>query len=372
MSAGTAAVAGPPPGDRLRIAQVSTPHESTPPIAYGSINRIVADLTDELVSRGHEVHLYATGDSTTRGVLHAPYPHPDPDFVNVGQDWMHALGSMRDITGFDVVHNHNLFTGQALSFLAGCRVALTTAHFFTYRDHDLMSRTGPANYVVQSRSQQHRMRHLNVVGTAQPGIRVEEYPLGRGDDGYLLVLGQIGDHKGVREAIGVARRARLPLIIAGPVPPWHQEYFERQVRPWLGPDVQYVGEVGGDVRLELLRRARGVLMLSKGPETFGLVCVEAMACGTPVVVTGRGALPEVVRHGVTGFVADTEEEQCAAVHRLQEIAPDTCRAHVEENYTVGHMTDRYETIYRALLPTAWEASAPDIGPAPRPEGAPTP
>ncbi|MFE6776301.1 glycosyltransferase family 4 protein [Streptomyces sp. NPDC057702] len=343
---------GPAPAAPLRIAQVSTPHESTPPVAYGSINRIVADLTDELVARGHEVHLYATGDSRTRGVLHAAFDFPDPAFVNVGQDWMHALLSMRDITGFDVMHNHNLFSGQAASFAADCRVALTTAHFFTYRDHDLTGRMGDAGYVVQSRSQLRRMRHLKVVGVAQPGIRVEEYQLDRGHDDYLLALGQIGDHKGVREAIDVARRAGVPLVIAGPVPPWHEDYFQRMIRPCLGQDVQFVGEVGGEVRLELLRRARGVLMLSKGPETFGLVCIEAMACGTPVIVTSRGALPEVVVDGVTGFVADTEEDQCRAVHRLAEISPDRCRARVEQNFTVSHMTDRYEEIYRDLLDSA--------------------
>lgn len=338
----------------LRIAQLSTPHEATPPRAYGSINRIVADLTNELVVRGHEVHLFATGDSQTLGELHSVYAQPDASFVNVGRDWFHSLHSLREIQHFDVLHNHNLFSGSALSFLANVRATVTTAHFYTHRDRDFLARVPRQHFAVQSRSQAFRMNWLPDVHLVEPGIDVASYPLAYGHAGYLLVLSQVGDHKGIREAIAVARACMKPLVIAGPIPPWHRDYYDAQIRPHLGNGIDYVGEVSGNTRLELIQGANGLLMFSKVPETFGLSCVEAMACGTPVIGSSRGALRELIRHGVNGFVADTHPERCAAVDGLSSIDPAVCRAYVEAAYTVTHMADRYLSLYARLL----EAGSP--------------
>jgi glycosyltransferase involved in cell wall biosynthesis len=341
------------PTRSLRIALISTPHESTPPLAYGSINRIVADLTHELVLRGHEVEVFATGDSTAGGTLRAVYDAPGEQFYDVSRDWMHALHSLRQVRDVDVVHNHNLFSGVALAFLAQARTYLTTAHYYTHRDQHLLSLAGlPSvghSVVAQSEAQQRRMSWLHPVAVIPPGIRPDLYGFDAHHDGYLLVLGVVGEHKGVREAIDVARTCGYPLIIAGPVPPWCERYYLQQIVPELHGRIQYIGEVGGEERLRLLQRARGLLMLSKAPETFGLSCVEAMVSGTPTVVSGRGALPEIVQHGVTGFVADGHLEWCKAVDALGTIRPEACRAHVEQKYTAAHMADRYLAVYDWLL-----------------------
>ncbi|MGH3699381.1 MAG: glycosyltransferase family 4 protein [Pseudonocardiaceae bacterium] len=335
----------------LRIAQLSTPHERTPPEGYGSINRIVADLTEELVARSHDVHLFANADSQTSATLHSIYDRVGEKFLDFGRDWLHALFSLREISGFDVLHNHNLFSGTALGFLADARASMTTVHFDHVDDYDFLRRVSPQHWVVQSASQRRRLAWLDTTGTmhmVRPGIDVAAYRGADRDDGYLLILGQVGEHKGIREAIETARKVGMPLVIAGPVPSWHERYFEEYVRPELDQQVQYVGVVGGQRRLDLLQGARALLMPSQAEETFGLACVEAMASGTAVVVSAAGALPELVVDGVTGFVARDVSAAVAGVERVAEISPAVCRAHVEQHFTIARMTDDYLELYRRL------------------------
>lgn len=332
----------------MRIAQLSTPHERTPPTAYGSINRVVSGLTEELVRRGHDVTLYATGDSRTSARLRWLFDSPSDQFVDTGRDWLHSLHSLRVREHFDIVHNHNVYSGAALGFLADTDVFLTTSHFFSPADLDFYSHLPRQQLVAQSQAQRRMMGALDPVAVVPPGIDVTEYPLCREKDDYLLVLGQIGRHKGTVEAVQVARLVGRPLVLAGPVAPWNRQYFEQEVEPLLGPDVSYVGEVGGQRRLALLQRARCLLMPSNGEESFGLVLVEAMACGTPAVGTDHGAIPEVIEHGVSGFVASSVPELALVVERCGAISAAACRRRVERCFTLDRMTDAYLKLYRSL------------------------
>ena len=191
-----------------------------------------------------------------------------------------------------------------------------------------------------------------MLGVARNGIRLELFPRAQvGRENYLLWLGRICEEKGTHIAIEVARRAELPLVIAGDVYPfsYHRAYFEREIRPQLAPgSVCYVGPLKFEEKLELLRRARALLLTSLADETSSLVAMEAMACGTPVLAFRRGAIPEIVRDGVTGFLVDSAEEMARAVKRVSEINPFACRRRVEEEFSASRMTAEYERLYQAI------------------------
>ncbi len=333
----------------LRIAQVSTCHEATPPTGYGSINRIVSDLTECLVSRGHEVTLFATGDSVTTAQLRSWFPSPSADFVDVGRDWLHSLFSLTTGESFDVVHNHNVYSGVALGQFAQAGAFVTTSHFFSDRDLDFYSYVPAHQFVALSDSQRARMDKLRPIAVIRPGIEPATYLFSAQKHDYLLMLGQIGDHKGTVEGIDVAQRLGLPLRIAGPIAPWNKEYYRDRVQPLLSSNIRYLGEVGGRDRLRLLRDARCLLFPSKEAETFGLVLLEAMASGTPAVALRKGAADEILIDGVTGYVCDDLEGMIDAVASCHEISARACRHHVRDHFHRERMTDDYLALYHRLL-----------------------
>ena len=190
-----------------------------------------------------------------------------------------------------------------------------------------------------------------MIGVAANGIALEDFPLCRDKSGYLLWMGRICPEKGTHIALEIARRARLPLVLAGQVYPfsWHQQYFESQIKPLLGPAAVFVERPTLDEKIRLLQHASAVLLPSLVDETSSLVAMEAAACGTPVVAFRRGALPEIVEHGVTGFVCDNGEQMRAALLRVSTISPDICRARAEIRFSSTRMADDYELLYRAVL-----------------------
>jgi glycosyltransferase involved in cell wall biosynthesis len=192
----------------------------------------------------------------------------------------------------------------------------------------------------------------NMLDVVRNGIRVEDFPPAAGlRDDYLLWMGRICEEKGTHIAIEVARRSGRRLIIAGDVYPfsYHQQYFDREIRPHLdGSRVRHVGVPEFTDKIDLLRRTRALLLPSLADETSSLVAMEAMACGTPVIAFGRGAIPEIVRHGFTGLVVDSPQEMALAIHRAGEIDPLVCRAHVQSNFTAQRMAADYEQLYHRI------------------------
>jgi len=334
----------------VRIAQVASCHESTPPNGYGSINRIVSDLAESLVAAGHEVTLFATGDSRTAAMLRWTFPFPLAGELNVGREWLHSIRSLQRCDGFDIVHNHNFFSGSALSFLPRCGAFVTTAHVMPGDAWEFVDHLLWQPLIVLSEAQRRSLRRLRPMAVIRPGLRLEDYPYQESKQDYILFLGRVGRPKGVDTAIAVATLAGRPLVIAGPVPPWERAYFEECILPAVdGERVRYVGEVGGDERAGLLSSAHCLIMPSTVEETFGLVLIEAMACGTPVIGSPWGAIPEVIDDGHTGFVASSPQEMAEAVIRCASIVPSECRRQVDQHFGINRMVDEHVALYERLL-----------------------
>lgn len=348
----------------VRIAQVAPPFESVPPARYGGTERVVWTLTEELVRRGHEVTLFASGDSHTSArlvpVIEESLWHRQPPFRDFAPFWALTLGKLlREIDRFDVVHSHLDYPGFAVARYHAPRV-VSTLHgrldlpelvplYDEFRDIPLVS---------ISDAQRRPAPDARWMATVYHGIDLDQYTFNPEPGAYLAYLGRISPEKGLDTAIRVARRAGLPLRIAARLPlPFMQdpnvradwEYYENFVQPLLeGPEVVVIGQVGGRQKDEFLRQARGLLFPISWPEPFGLVMPEAMACGTPVLALRRGSVPEVVEHGVTGFICDTEEELVEAVGRIGELDRARVRAEAERRFSAGAMAEAYERVYARL------------------------
>jgi glycosyltransferase involved in cell wall biosynthesis len=341
----------------MRILQIAPPWEPVPPPAYGGTELVVSLLTEELVRRGHDVTLVASGDSRTRARLIAPFPRrlrplldelPAHDVETM--DWLYTARALQEAAGdYDIVHNHH---GE-LPMLFSARVTaplLTTLHGkpAPVFEQILGYYQGYFNCISAAHARQYPVE--GCLGVVHHGIDVDTFPFSPQKDGYLLFLSRISEEKGPLEAIEVARRLGLKLVLAGKVSHLDRPFFERQIRPLVdGDQIVFVGEADARMKRELYAAARCVLMPLKWEEPFGLVMVEAMACGTPVIAFRRGSAPELIISGRTGFVVDTLEEMVEAVRQLGEIRPEDCRQHVEHRFSVERMTDRYLALYDQIL-----------------------
>jgi glycosyltransferase involved in cell wall biosynthesis len=322
-----------------------------PPRHYGPWELVVSRLTEGLVARGVDVTLFATADSLTSARLVAVCERPyeeDPSVDAKVAECLHIATVFERASDFDLIHNHFDFLPLTYTGLVDTPV-VTTIHGFSserivpvYRRYDAR-----VAYVAISDADRHPDLHYEA--TVHHGIPVHETVPGPGSaDGTLLYFGRIHPEKGTAQAIEVARRAGRPLVVAGIVQ--DNDYFHAEVVPHLdGRTVRYLGPIGPDRRDELLGHADALLHLVRFAEPFGLSMVEAMACGTPVVATPLGAVPEVIVDGRTGFLVDTVDEAVAAVGRLDRLERATCRAHVEANFSVDRMVEGYLSVYRSVL-----------------------
>ncbi len=342
----------------MRIAQVAPLYESVPPRLYGGTERVVSWLADELVQRGHEVTLFASGDSRTHARLVSAWPRavrldpaqPDP-FALHTLELAQAFSRADD---FDVVHCHVDY----LAFPYGRLVSTPVVHTLHGRldlrplIHVLTElREVPLVSISESQREPLAGLDLNWVATVHHGLPMRDVPaVTTASDGrYLVFLGRMSAEKRPDLAIAVAKRAGLPLIMAAKVDRPDREYFEREIRPQLGhPLIEYIGEVSDAEKWRLLGDALALLFPIDWPEPFGLAMIEALACGTPVVARPCGAVPEIVRDGEVGFLADTVDELVAAVKRVDVIDRARCRRWAEAQFSVGVMADHYESVYRRL------------------------
>ncbi len=342
----------------MRIAQVAPLYESVPPRLYGGTERVVSWLADELVERGHEVTLFASGDSRTHARLVSAWPRalrldpaqPDP-FALHTLELAQAFSRADD---FDVVHCHVDY----LAFPYGRLVSTPVVHTLHGRldlrplIHVLTElREVPLVSISDSQREPLAGLGLNWVATVHHGLPMQDVPaVTTASDGrYLVFLGRMSAEKRPDLAIAVAKRAGLPLIMAAKVDRPDREYFEREIRPQLGhPLIEYIGEVSDAEKWRLLGDALALLFPIDWPEPFGLAMIEALACGTPVVARPCGAVPEIVRDGEVGFLADTVDELVAAVKRVDVIDRARCRRWAEAQFSVGVMADHYESVYRRL------------------------
>jgi glycosyltransferase involved in cell wall biosynthesis len=347
----------------LRIAQVAPLYETVPPPCYGGTERVVSYLTEQLVRLGHEVTLFATGDSVTQARLVAQAPRGlrlhDPRGDHIAHHLVMLAQAARRAAQFDIIQAHV----DCLSFPMA-RVSatpwLTTLHG---RLDDPVQRrlyTEYADVPVVSISLAQRLPVPMAwwAGNVPHGLPRDLYQFRATPGDYLAFLGRISPEKCADRAIRIAREAGLPLRIAAKVGDQDRAYFETVVKPLLAaPDVEFLGEVGEREKRELLGGARALLFPIEWPEPFGLVMIEALACGTPVLARARGSVPEVITDGVTGFVFETDEEAVRAARALGRLDRHRCREVFEQRFTVEVMADAYVEVYRQLLASPYaEAS----------------
>ena len=342
-------------GSGLRIAQIAPLFERVPPRAYGGTERVVSYLTEELVRQGHDVTLFASGDSQTRAHL---YPG-SPSALRLETHYLNDLpyhltmleAVMKRSRDFDVIHSH-------LDFIGFPFARRTTVPFLTTLHGRLdQPELGPiyreyqeSRVVSISNFQRRPLARANWIGTIYHGLPETLMQAGPGTGGYLAFLGRISPEKGVVPAMQIAQESGLPLKIAAKVDPHDLDYFNSTVKPLIEkPGVEFIGEINEKQKSEFLGNAAAILFPIDWPEPFGLVMIEAMACGTPVIAFRRGSVPEILREGVAGYIVNTVDAAVKAVDQLWRLDRRKIRKEFETRFTAARMARDYAAMFEQLI-----------------------
>ena len=340
----------------MRIAQISPLFEAVPPKLYGGTERVVYSLTEELVAMGHDVTLFASGDSITSARLapmRAQAIRLDPsvkDWVALYFQMMEKIYRRKD--EFDVLHFHvdyfplSLFSRQNVPFLTTLHGRLDVKEFI-----DTFGTFTEPPFVSISNSQRKPIPNLNWARTILHGMPAHLLTPQPVKQEYVAFLGRISPEKGVDKAIRIAGRAGLKLKIAAKVDNADRRYYEEEVRPLIdgNPNVDFIGEINDAQKPDFLSGAHALIFPIDWPEPFGLVMIESMACGTPVVAFEAGSVPEVIDDGVTGFIVHSEDEAVAALGRLNELDRTQVRATFDRRFTSRRMAEDYVNLYEELI-----------------------
>jgi glycosyltransferase involved in cell wall biosynthesis len=345
----------------MKIAMVAPCWYAVPPTGYGGIETVVHLLVEELVARGDAVTLYSTGDSRTSAELRALY-RDEQDTILGGPDQVivesaHALFAYRDIVqrDFDVVHDHSGFVGASLGGLLDGPPVLHTVHGPATRVnrplYEQLARSPRLFFSAISHYQRARFDWLPVLGTVHNATDPALHPLVTTKENYLVEVSRICADKGQHLAIALAQRAGLPLKLAGKIEnnADGRRYFAEAIEPQLGDGIEYVGDLELAEKVALIGKARAFIFPVTWPEPFGLVVTEALACGTPVIASPEGAVPEIVRDGVEGFLATDLDGMLRALDRLGTIDPVKCRQRVVEAFSPAVMATGYQTLYAQMI-----------------------
>jgi glycosyltransferase involved in cell wall biosynthesis len=379
----------------MRIAQIAPPWITLPPKNYGGTESVISTLVEEQVAQGHKVTLFAPGDAKTSAKLVSFFPK---SLLQQGVPWsMHpkafyhlqkAMEQVRE-QDFDIVHTH-LSSGSDL-YLFPLTAALALPHVTTLHSHFPFDR-GPGGWVgdadryymdwapfvpmvaISESARAQEKLPLNFVGVVHNGIEMSQYhstSKKRGD--YFVWLGRFVPEKGPHLAIEAAKRAQVPLILAGTMDRYVKAsmvYFQEQIKTQIDEEqIKYIGPVNMKQKIRLLSRARGLLNPIEWEEPFGMVMIEAMALGCPVISFARGAAPEIVVDGSTGFLVQHVDEMVQSIPRIDEIDPETTRLHVERNFSAQVMAEKYTQIYEKVIAMSKEASGQQKNDASRHKGA---
>ncbi|NII26568.1 glycosyltransferase family 4 protein [Pseudoflavitalea sp. X16] len=339
----------------MKIAQVAPLFEAVPPKLYGGTERVIHYLTEELVRRKHEVTLFASGDSVTTAQL-IPITHEalrlNPDCIDPLAHCIVQLEKViRQAKEFDIIHFHTDFLH--FPFSSRCDTpCITTLHGrLDLPDLQPLYNEFPRQKVISiSNSQRLPLPQANWIGTVYHGLPAGLHPLQEGNGEYLAFIGRISPEKGVDWAIQIAIECNCPIKIAAKIDKVDQHYFEKHIAHLIDhPLVEYVGEINEQEKTSFLGKAKALLFPINWSEPFGLVMIEALSCGTPVIAFKNGSVPEVIDHGITGFVVESIPEAVQAVSRIKQLSRPAIRRVFEERFTAGRMAEDYLRLYIQVL-----------------------
>jgi glycosyltransferase involved in cell wall biosynthesis len=337
----------------MKIAQIAPLWIPVPPFTYGGTELVVSWLCEELVKRGHEVTLFATGDSKTEAELVSVWPK---------SLWRARLSAPHAVFGlmyerlsemeseFDIIHDHCEFYTAPFSKFFQTPI-VSTIHHPVYEEMIILFKRFPQiNYVAVSKSQRKSAPGINFVKTIYHGLPQEQYEFNPNPEDYLLWLSKITPEKGVAEAIEVAKMAGEKLIVSGVIQTEYQDFFEYRIKPMIdGKQIQFVGAADFEKKVDLFKNAKAFLYPVKRPEPFGLVVAESMACGTPVIAYRAGAMSELIKNRRTGFLVNSKEEMIAALNKIKRIKRRDCYHHVQRKFNLQKVVNKYEALYNKIL-----------------------
>ena len=335
----------------MKIALIAGPWLPVPPRAYGGSEGVIDCLATGFVEAGHDVLLVTTGDSTCAVPKSWARARSAPE--QMGQSVVelhHLIHAYEQVADFDIVHDHTML--GPLYGHGRCRGQMVTTNHgpFTPEVNAIYDRAVPGTALIAISHDQASRSLAPVSAVIHHGVRPEDFPVGAGQGDYLLFLGRFSPDKGAREAALAAHEAGVDLIMAAKMrEPSEVEYFHDAVEPLLDRSVRYVGEIGMQRKLELLGSARALLNPIRWPEPFGLVMIEALACGTPVLTLRSGAAPEIVDDGVTGFVRESDSDLTSAIEQIGQLDREACRRAVETRFSARRMVRDHLALYERLL-----------------------
>jgi glycosyltransferase involved in cell wall biosynthesis len=340
----------------MKIAQVAPLWERVPPPAYGGIELVVGLLTDELVARGHEVTLFASGDSITSAKLESVHPQALRSDAEIKEYRIYEMLQLAQVyeraDEFDLIHSHMGCAALPYSKLTETPTVHTLHGIFTPDSEKLFAHAKNQPYVSISNAQREDSLGLNYVATVYNSVDVSSHHFFPTADepAYLAFLGRLSPDKGPHLAIEIAKATGMTLKIAGKVDPDDMEYFQQQIEPQIdGTQIQFLGEADHFMKNGLMGRAVATLFPIAWREPFGLVTIESMAAGTPVIAMNLGSVPEILRNGVNGFICNNVAECIDAVAKVRSVARAGCRADVAQRFGIEQMTAGYEAVYQQVL-----------------------
>jgi glycosyltransferase involved in cell wall biosynthesis len=334
----------------MHIAVLSSIAWRTPPRHYGPWESVASNLTEELVRRGHDVSLYATGDSITGGKLKAVCPKGyEEDLEMDSKVWeaLHISNLFEEADQYDIIHNHFDFLPLIYSGMTKTPVVTTIHGFSSPKILPVFKKYDQTTHYV-SISDSDRSPELHYAATVHHGIDLDQFQFQAEPDDYLLYFGRIHPDKGTVDAIKIAQACHKKLILAGIIQ--DKAYFQKDVEPRLCKNqIEYIGSAGPRKRNRLLGKAAALLHPIYFEEPFGLSVVESMACGTPVIAYNRGSMPELIKSGQNGFLVSGIDEAAEKVEKIDTIDRRNCRTHIKRHFTIERMVDHYEEVYRGIL-----------------------
>jgi glycosyltransferase involved in cell wall biosynthesis len=341
---------------KLKIAQVAPLWFPIPPKKYGGTERIVYHLTEGLVKKGHEVTLFASGDSKTKAKLFSVTKRGLISRRIPWQDWwwnnLNYSIAFSKAKNFDIIHSHWTPLGVFFQNFVKTPVLHTFHNIPKRKSHlwQVLKHFKNSNVVFVSKKERKNSKiRFKREFVVYNGIDVSKFKFNPKPKEFFLWVGRICPQKGTKEAILIAKKAKVKLFLVGQLQPMYLDYFEKEIRPNLGKDIKYLGELNENKLISFYRNAKAFLYPLQWEEPFGLCLVEAMACGTPVIAFKRGSIPEVVKNGKTGFIVKNEKEAIEAIKEIEKIKREDCREWVEKNFNVKKMVEDYEKIYYKLI-----------------------